>query len=112
MLLLDENLSFRLIKLLAAEFTSVQHVANLKLNSQSDSEIWKYAKINKLCILTKDSDFNDMSIANGLPPKVIVLAIGNCSTAEIAEHLKTRKETIHGFLVDDHAALLILTGRR
>ena len=69
-------------------------------------------KLNKLCIVTKDSDFNDMSIANGLPPKVIVLAIGNQSTSVIAEYLKSRKESIHDFLADDHAALLILTGRR
>jgi len=43
-----------------------------------------------------------------LPPKVIWVAIGNCSTARIELLLRERKDEIARFLEDPEEALLVL----
>lgn len=43
----------------------------------SDGEIWDYAKINDLIIVTKDSDFSHRIISQDPPPKIIHIKIGN-----------------------------------
>jgi len=39
--------------------------------------VWQYAKDNNFIIVTKDSDFYDLSLVQGSPPKVIWLQSGN-----------------------------------
>lgn len=43
----------------------------------TDSEIWEYAKIHKLTIITKDADFSHRIIVSQPPPKIIHIRIGN-----------------------------------
>jgi predicted nuclease of predicted toxin-antitoxin system len=40
-----------------------------------DNEIWDYAKVNGLTIITKDKDFAVKQILNGSPPKLIHIKI-------------------------------------
>lgn len=47
-----------------------------------DKDIWNYAKVNELTIITKDSDFSNRIIFQDPPPKVIHIKIGNCSMRE------------------------------
>ena len=56
-LLLDQNISFRVVNLLANSFEKVDHVRALGLEDSSDSEIWSYALKNNYTIITFDSDF-------------------------------------------------------
>jgi len=46
-LLLDENLSRRIIPFLQTAFPGSAQIALLGLESASDSEIWQYAKVPK-----------------------------------------------------------------
>ena len=46
-------------------------------NAWPDSEIWQYAREQKLTIVTKDTDFSTLAILNEPPPWVIHLRIGN-----------------------------------
>ena len=43
----------------------------------TDLEIWNYAKLNHLTIITKDSDFSTKMIMQTHPPKVIHVRLGN-----------------------------------
>ena len=43
----------------------------------TDSEIWEYAKIHNLTIITKDADFSHRIIVSQPPPKIIHIRIGN-----------------------------------
>ncbi len=43
----------------------------------SDNEVWDYAKINNLIIVTKDADFSTKVLYKGAPPKVIHIRFGN-----------------------------------
>ncbi len=48
-----------------------------------DSEIIEIAIRDNRVIITKDSDFLDNFLLNGIPPKVLMLQFGNVSNAEL-----------------------------
>ena len=88
-LLLDQNLSHRLIEILSDPFPGSTHVRLLGLDQASDDDIWRYARDNGFAIVTRDTDFVERSIIRGHPPKVILLRIGNTSTANIRHWLQS-----------------------
>ena len=49
----------------------------------SDDEIWDFARRDDLVIVTKDSDFLDLAVVRGTPPKVLLIGLGNMSTAAL-----------------------------
>lgn len=81
-LLLDENLSERLLTSLHGSFPSSVHVRALGLGGAADSELWEMAKRDNFVLVTKDEDFVAMSVLRGTPPKVLWLNIGNANNAE------------------------------
>lgn len=100
-LLFDQNISFRIIKLISEEFPKVNHVNELGLADSTDMAIWEFAKSNNYSIVTFDSDYYDLSIVKGCPPKIIWLRIGNTSTPRIAEVINENSELIQAFLTDN-----------
>ena len=75
-LLLDQNISFRLVSKLEHDFPGTCQVKSLRLANSTDKEIWEYAKIHDFIILTFDADFYDFSVVWGHPPKIIWLRTG------------------------------------
>ncbi len=90
MLLFDQNLSFKLCKILAGEFPGCEHVRDAGLSSADDADVWKHAAANGLMIVSKDQDFRQRAMLFGPPPKCIWIRLGNCSTADIASLLERR----------------------
>ena len=39
-------------------------------------------RVNGFAIVSKDADYNSLSVVRGSPPKVIWLLLGNCTTAQ------------------------------
>lgn len=105
-LLLDQNLSFKICKGIKDIFSETKHVSDLKLDGCSDIDIWNYSKNNNYCIVTFDSDFIDISVLNGFPPKIIWLRIGNSSTDSIIQILKSNHLIIKDFLFSTENAYL------
>jgi predicted nuclease of predicted toxin-antitoxin system len=69
-LLLDENLSWRMIKILKLFFEEVVHVSELKIvQPANDISIWNYAKKNGFTIVSKDDDFEKIVLLRKAPPK-------------------------------------------
>lgn len=99
-LLFDQNISYRITKKLQRNFSGCLHVSECNLSDSEDPEIWKFAKDNGHAIVTFDSDFYDISIINGHPPKIIWIRSGNLSTNEIVKLLIDYQLTIISFLVD------------
>ena len=93
-LLLDENLSRRIVPLLVTDFPGTTQIALLGMERASDSEIWQFAKDNDFVIVTKDADFYDLSLLHGAPPKVIWLKSGNVAKAEVVGVLLRNREEI------------------
>ncbi len=108
MLLLDHNLSPKLIGRLEGEFGQVVHVDILGMASDSDSAIWEYAKMKGYAIVTKDKDFYQRSALFGHPPKVIHLTLGNRSVADTAAAILKRSGDVKEFLKHQFKAYLVL----
>ena len=68
-LLLDENLSPRLIACIDDLYPGSSHVKACGLGSASDDEVWRYAIDNGFAIVSEDSDFSERSVLRGAPPK-------------------------------------------
>ena len=107
-LLLDHNLSPRLVERIAGAFPGADHVARAGLAMADDATVWSYAKEHGFTIVTKDSDFSDLSVLRGVPPKVVWLRIGNCTTEEALQILLARRAAIEAFLQDPASGLLVL----
>jgi len=56
-LLLDQNLSPKLVKQLNEQFPDTKHLIDIELDRASDFEVWEYAKSNNFIIISKDTDF-------------------------------------------------------
>jgi predicted nuclease of predicted toxin-antitoxin system len=107
-LLLDQNLSPRLVPALADLFPGSKHVRDLGLSKSSDSEVWRAAADGGFCIVSKDADFHQMSFVLGHPPKVVWIRMGNCSTKEIEVLLRQHADAINKFADDKVSSFLAI----
>ena len=107
-LLFDENLSARLPGDLADLYPDSAHVLAIGLGGASDSALWTRAAAEKFVLVTKDEDFQRLSVLRGPPPKVIWIRLGNCATADVARLLRFRAEQIDAFVRHAEAAFLAL----
>lgn len=105
-LLFDQNISFRIVKKIEDLFPGTKQIREVNLENSSDFNIWEYAKTNNFCIVTFDSDFIDISALKGFPPKIIWLRLGNTSTDNIAERIRTESKTIIDFINNTETAFL------
>ena len=96
-LLLDQNVSHRLVRRLSSIYPGSTHVRSVGLHEAEDSEVWQYALDHELTIVTKDSDFHVRSILDGHPPKVIWITRGNCTTDDIESILRGFHEQLAAF---------------
>ena len=97
-LLFDQNISFRITKLLADIFPACKHVSECGLMNCGDTDIWEYARKNNYSIVTFDADFYDISLIYGHPPKIIWMRTGNLTTREIAGLIRQNIDFIKVFL--------------
>lgn len=107
-LLFDQNLSRHLNRLLEDLYPDSLHVRDINLESGHDNLVWEHAKSKALVIVTKDSDFVQLSAMLGHPPKVIWLRLGNVSTRDVETLLRHRYEDISVFCQDGDTSLLTL----
>lgn len=100
-LLIDQNISFRLKAKIAVSFPDSYHVKDLNLTDWPDASIFDYARQHQFdAILTLDEDFHNLVLARGIPPKIIWLRTGNCSTAVQAQVLLKNSTAIQTFIGD------------
>jgi predicted nuclease of predicted toxin-antitoxin system len=102
-LLFDQNISYRLIPLISENYPKAQQVRALGLENATDLEIFKFAKNNDYSIVTFDSDFIDLSILKGFPPKIIWIRTGNTTTKNLTKFLNDRFEIIQSFIEENDA---------
>lgn len=107
-LLLDHNLSPRLVSKLAANFPETLHVRDVEFHSAPDEAVWDFALQHGYTIVSKDSDFHQLAFLKGPPPKVIWIRLGNCSTSDIEALLRRSAEQIRRFIANQESAFLIV----
>lgn len=103
-LLLDENLSRRLVPFLQHDYPGSNHIALMGMESASDNTVWQLAKDDGYVIVTRDADFQELSLVWGQPPKVIRLKTFNQSRAATLKVLLESTEAIFDALVTQDLA--------
>lgn len=107
-ILIDENISRRLTKLISGLCEAVTHVSKINLEKHSDRDIWNTAKTGNWIILTKDNDFQFYSSVWGCPPKVIRINCGNKSTQSLADIIESKAADIQSFAESEDCYLEII----
>jgi predicted nuclease of predicted toxin-antitoxin system len=108
-LLLDENLSHRLLAAIQSDFPDSAHVRDVGLERADDATIWAFAQEHCYTILSKDADFHQRSFVYGQPPKVVWLRVGNCTTEHVLAILRRHFDDLRQFDQNQEAAFLILS---
>jgi len=106
-LLLDQNLSRKLLAVIKDKFPDSKHVSEVGLSIAGDLDVWRYAREHDFAIISKDSDCRQLSFLNGAPPKVIWLQVGNRSTQDISRMIEEHTELILGFDNSPESFLII-----
>ena len=107
-LLFDENLPPRLAAAFQTDYPGSTHVQLVGLGSALDDQVWAFARDGGYAIVTKDADYQERSLIQGYPPKVIWIRLGNASTAEIEAALRDKHEAIERLESDADLAVLIV----
>jgi predicted nuclease of predicted toxin-antitoxin system len=108
-LLLDQNISHRLLERLAHLYPDSSHVRLIGLKTADDESIWAFARGHGFAIVSKDSDFHQRSLLFGFPPKVIWIRRGNCNPDAIERIRIEHHLDIERFQRDTRHAYLVLT---
>jgi predicted nuclease of predicted toxin-antitoxin system len=64
--------------------------------------------VNGYTIATKDEDFQQRSLVQGHPPKVIMVCIGNCPTARVEQLFRSYQKELTDFENDPLKSLIEL----
>ncbi|HBX52164.1 MAG: hypothetical protein A2275_16105 [Bacteroidetes bacterium RIFOXYA12_FULL_35_11] len=99
-ILFDQNISYKIANKLKKLYPEARHVRHVGLEDKEDYEIWEYAKSNGFAIATFDSDYYDIALVKGSPPKIIWLRTGNLSTDEISALFQKDYELLKAFLTN------------
>lgn len=112
-LLLDANLSYRLVKKLQPVFPECLHVSQTGLPAPAkDLDIWNWAKQNDYAfIVSNDEDFLYLLQRVGSPPKLVLLRTGNQSTQATAEILLNAVKDLEDLIQSDDLEVLEILKR-
>jgi predicted nuclease of predicted toxin-antitoxin system len=105
-LLLDEQLSRRILPFLSRDFPGSRQVCELGLEQAQDRQFWAYAAANDYVMVTRDIDFAALSAEIGRPPFLVWLRFGNCGNARIIHALTSRRQDIEAAVRDPGASIL------
>jgi predicted nuclease of predicted toxin-antitoxin system len=86
------------------------HVTQVGLQDESDNRIFEFARSKGYTIVTFDSDFIDLCVVKGAPPKIIWLRTGNQTTKVLERILMVQKGTIEQFLAQSDDAIMEIFG--
>ena len=107
-LLFGQNLSPKLPGLCAALFPGSAHVRDCGLKGGPDEEVWRCARANAFVIASKDPDFQERSLLDGPPPKLVWLRLGNCTRDDLVQLITAHAQDIRTFDADPSEAVLVL----
>lgn len=107
-LLLDENLSHRLVPALQQTFPGTQHLQGLGLQGEPDLVVWAFARREGCALVCKGDDFRQIALLRGAPPKVLVLAIGNGANTAVLRVSIDNRTRIEAFEAASQESVLVL----
>jgi predicted nuclease of predicted toxin-antitoxin system len=97
-----------LVPFLLSDYPGSTQIALLGMEQADDREVWEYARAQDFVIVTRDSDYYDLSVIYGPPPKIIWLRTGNqTKAATLAALLNPREAIEQALLGEDRACIEI-----
>lgn len=107
-ILLDQNLSPKLIRRLADVFPGLESVYDHGLTGASDLFIFDWARRKEFSApISTDRDFVYLAERMGPPPKVIRIERCDFASSVIEQLLRQEASRIHDFLGSDQGVLLL-----
>jgi predicted nuclease of predicted toxin-antitoxin system len=107
-LLLDENLSRKLVVRLAELYPASAHVADFELLAHPDQEIRTFAQQEGFVIVSRDADFYELATTLGPPPKVVWLRHWTHPTKDAEFVLRRDAIRLTEFAADPDLGILVL----
>jgi len=107
-LLLDHNISHKLVARLADVFPDSTQTRLLNLGRTNDPQLWLFAKTHGYVFVSKDKDVAELAILRGAPPKVVWLRMGNCTAGAIERKLRASIDEIIALAHDPYQVVLEL----
>lgn len=96
-LLLDENISFRVVQPLATIFPGSIHISDQQPQLKEDQQIFDFAKAHDFTIVSFDEDFYEIQLLKGYPPKIVWLRFGNSNNLRVVSKIIENQKAIISF---------------
>lgn len=97
-LLLDENISHRIIASLAQTFPGSKHVSEVGLAGARDDVIYVWAAANGFALVTKDDDFVALAASRQFAAPLVLVRLGNVTNDALLTALLKLSERISSVL--------------
>ena len=107
-LLLDENLSRRLIPALNQRFPGSTQVSLLGLERSTDAQLCDFAAANDFVLVSKDDDFQGLVAARSYRPKLVRLALGNATNDQILVALLGASDRLEEVLHQPDVGIVVI----
>jgi len=107
-LLLDENLSRRLLPALQARFPGSSQVTLLGLQSASDAALCEYAAEHGYVLCSKDDEFHRLVAARGYRPRLVHVALGNAGNDRVLDALLAAADAIEAAFTDARVGVAVV----
>ncbi len=93
--LCDVHIAFRVVRFFKSKGHQAIHINDI-LDSYytKDSDISRYANENGFTVMTKDLDFKNSHLLEGLPSKLLKISLGNIPTNRLIELLDSNLDEI------------------
>ena len=93
--LIDAHLSFKLARVLKTKGFEIIHTDNLPNKERTtDNELRRLSVEEDYIIITKDSDFLDSHLIQGIPSKLLIVTTGNITNNDLLSLFDKYFETI------------------
>lgn len=107
-LLLDENLSRRLVPGLQRRYPGSTQVALVGLERATDVELCEYAAAHDFVVCTKDDDFQRLVAARSYRPRLILLMLGNAGNDVVLAALLAHADRVEQAFADPAVGVVVL----
>ena len=109
----DAQMPPRLGAWLRARGQEAEHVQDLPDGLRlADADIWAHCLSVGAIVVSKDKDFLDMAAVRGTPPVVLLVTLGNASTAALLQALEVAWPTLLKELSRPEAGVVVLERER
>ncbi|UTW66119.1 DUF5615 family PIN-like protein [bacterium SCSIO 12643] len=105
-LLIDQNISKRIIDSISDIFPGSLHITGTQLSNYSDLEVWNYALKNDFILISTDPEVFDRCVLSEDSPKTVFVFSEIMTTNKMEWALRINQEDIERFYNEDPASCL------